>query len=253
MPFYFIQEDNLCNGTVQIGVPLAHHLQVLRYQKGDLLTLVDGQRNQYAVRITTLSVKMIECEILSKTPPAAPKKPLLCLGMALLKADKMDWAIQKASELGVDRVCPLITRRVSAKLHPDKFAHQQKRWFEIAKESAQQSERLEIPRIDTPVSLALFLEKTASTDMRYIFWEKAPPVPVADQIKSSLAETPNSGAFLIGPEGGFEKEEVDLTVAKGYIAVSLGERPVRAETAVLSALTILQYEIAQWIFQKQKI
>ena len=240
MPFYFIQKEDVFNGRVSIGLPLSHHLiQVLRYQKGDSLTLVDEERHKYTARILSVSSNNIESEVLSKIEPSPQKKPLLHLGIALLKGDKMDWAIQKAAELGVDRISPLITRRVVAKLP----ASRQKRWFEIAKEAAQQSERLEIPTINTPLSLESFLEETQSAHMKYIFWEKAPHLHISTQIHASLVKSPEKGAVLIGPEGGFEKEEVDQAIEKGYIAVSLGERPVRAETAALAALTILQYEI----------
>ncbi len=247
MPFYFIQRSDLAEGTVRIGLPLAHHLiSVLRYQKGDALTLIDEQRNKYEIQIRALSQTLIEADVLSEANPPLQKKPLLRLGMALIKGDKMDWAIQKATELGVHRITPLLTRRVVVKIHKDKLAHQQKRWFEIAKESAQQSERLEIPKIDTPMPLDSFLEETSLVDMKYIFWEKAPPVPITPTIHASLAHSPNTGVIIIGPEGGLEKGEVDQALEKGYIAVSLGERPVRAETAALAALTILQYEIYKW-------
>ncbi|MBI3598246.1 MAG: RNA methyltransferase, partial [Nitrospirae bacterium] len=134
---------------------------------------------------------------------------------------------------------PLMTKRVVAKLQGNRL----KRWHEIAKEAAQQSERLEIPKIDNPAPLDSFLEETRLTDMKFIFWEKAPPVPISPQIQASLLQFPNNVSLLIGPEGGWEKEEVDRAIEKGYIAVSLGERPIRAETAALAALAILQYEI----------
>jgi len=242
MPFYFIQKKDLTENTVQIGLPLAHHLiSVLRYQKGDCLTLIDEHRNRHTVLIASLASNAVVCEVLSEVKPPPKKTPLLRLGVALLKGDKIDWAIQKATELGVDRISPLITQRVVLKIHNDKIARQNKRWFEIAKESAQQSERLEIPKIDTPMPLNSFLEETQSTDMKFIFWEHAPPDPIRPTIHAALAHAPNSGAILIGPEGGWEKEEVDQAREKGYIAVSLGERPVRAETAALAALTIIGY------------
>ena len=244
MPFYFIQKSDLTGGTVHIGLPLAHHLiDVLRYQKGDSLTLVDQDRNKYVARIRSITARSIEGEVLSKDTPPQQQKPILHLGIALLKGDKMDWAIQKATELGVERISPLMTRRVVSKVHKDKIAHQQKRWFEIAKEGSQQSERLTIPKIDVPLSLDSFLKETALSDMKCIFWEKAPPDPLAPIIRSALSELPNNLSIIIGPEGGLEKEEVDQALEKGYIAVSLGARPVRAETAALAAITILQYEI----------
>ena len=138
MPFYFIQKSDLTGGAVHIGMPLAHHLiDVLRYQKGDSLTLVDQDRNKYVARIRSITSRSIEGEVLSKDTPPQQQKPILHLGIAILKGDKMDWAIQKATELGVERISPLMTRRVVAKVHNNKIAHQQKRWFEIAKEGSQ--------------------------------------------------------------------------------------------------------------------
>ncbi len=243
MPVYFINNDDIVGETIRIGPPLSHHLiRVLRYQKGDILTLADADFPQrYRAKITTVSSTNLRLEILQHEWGPAPRGPLLRMGMALIKGDGMDWAIQKATELGASRISPLITRYVVAKPRADRVEHQQRRWREIAKEAAQQCERWAIPQVDPPQPLEAFLPETA--DFQLIFWEKAPVTPLSPPIQSALNRSPKTGTLLIGPEGGWAEEEVDRAKQCGYLPVSLGERLLRADTAALTALSIVQYEI----------
>ncbi len=210
------------------------------------MTLVDEARNRYDVTVSALFPDRLVTKIVSKKEADPPQTPQLHLGIALLKGDRTDWAIQKGVELGAARISVLTTRYVAIKIPNDKMARQQKRWFEIAKEAAQQSERLEIPEIDPPSTLSSFLEKTNSTDLKLLFWEKeASFLSFREAIESGKVAKAETCAVLIGPEGGWEKGEVDQAIGKGYISVSLGKRPLRAETATLAALSILQYEIGK--------
>jgi 16S rRNA (uracil1498-N3)-methyltransferase len=247
MPFYFINNENISGNTITIPLPLSHHLtHVLRYQKGDDVTLVDCERNQYQTKMTALFPDHIETEILSQEKPPPQQTPRLHVGIALLKGDRTDWAIQKATELGADRISVLMTRYVVVKIPNDKIGRQQKRWVEIAKEAAQQSERLEIPQMDPPLSLSAFLEATQGADLKMIFWEKeSTHSSLYLKLQEGKLKMSNTVAILIGPEGGWEKGEVDQALQKGYISVSLGKRPLRAETATLAAVSILQYEIGK--------
>jgi 16S rRNA (uracil1498-N3)-methyltransferase len=249
MPLFFIQQSDVSEGAVHVGRPLLHHLtHVLRYRSGDLVTLVDETGKKYSTRIATVSLQSVSLDILSEETQQGPPKPLLWLGVALTKGTRIDWVIEKAVELGVMRISPLITRRVVVKPRDSRTDHQHKRWGEIAKEAAQQSERWEIPRMDPPMTLDAFLEQTQSSDFKFIFWEKESseaslhkqfgPVQGEGQTRSA----PTGVSLLIGPEGGWEQEEVDRAGEMGYISVSLGDRPLRADTAAITALSIIQYE-----------
>ncbi len=250
MPVFFIQQSNVSQGVIQIGPPLFHHLiHVLRHRLGDRVTLIDEAGKKYGTRIAAIFSKSVSLNILSEETQQGPSKPLLWLGIALTKGNRIDWVIEKAVELGVMRISPLITRRVVVKPRDGRTDHQQKRWGEIAKEAAQQSERWEIPKIDPPMILDTFLEQTQSSDFKFIFWEKeSPNASLYKQLERVQGEgqthrsAPTGVALLIGPEGGWEKEEVTRAGEMGYISVSLGDRPLRADTAAITALSILQYE-----------
>lgn len=249
MPFYFICQNDISGRMIRIGLPLAHHLiHVLRYQSGDSVVLIDEQQKKYNARIIAAVSGCLELEIVSEEKRRVKGEPLFHLGIALIKGDRTDWVVEKATELGVCRISPLMTRRVVVKPDGHRLDHRKKRWEAIAKEAAQQSERWEIPEIDPPVSLESFLKETASADIKLIFWEKEgatgslrEQVPVLSSFGRTNRPAPTI-VLLIGPEGGWEEEEVAWAKKFGYLSVSLGDRPLRADTAAVTALALLRYE-----------
>ena len=243
MPIYFIRKEDVIDGAVKIGDPLAHHLlRVLRHHPGDSLTLVDETRKKYGAKITATSSHALSVQVLSEEQQTT--MPLqIRLGIALTKGNRIDWVIEKATELGVARISPLYTRRVVVKPKDHRGDHQQKRWEGIAKEAAQQSERWDIPTIDLPVTFDLFLEQTPSSDLKLICWEaEASSVTIGQLLGQSKDHSLTNASILIGPEGGWDPEEVDIARRQGYRSISLGDRPLRADTAAITALAILQYE-----------
>jgi len=245
VPVYFIHQADIRGGKIEIGPPLFHHLvHVLRYQKGDGVTLVDEARKKYGGRITSVSSCSLVLDLLWEKKQETTQ-PNLHLGIALIKGNRIDWVIEKATELGIARISPLYTKRVVVKPRADRSDHQQKRWREIAKEAAQQSERWEIPVIDLPVSLDLFLEQTQAYDLKLICWEaEAASSSMPRMLGNIDGLALKNGAILIGPEGGWTLEEVDRAREYGYCSISLGDRPLRADTAAISALSILQNKLS---------
>jgi 16S rRNA (uracil1498-N3)-methyltransferase len=242
VPFYFIRQGDVTDGAVKIGDPLAHHLlRVLRYHPGDSLTLIDETRKKYQARIMTIGSRSLSLQVLSEEQQII-RPPQMRLGMALRKGKRMDWVIEKATELGVARISPLYTRRVVVKSEAHRGDHQQRRWGEIAKEAAQQSERWDIPTIDLPVTFDFFLEQTQSSDLKLICWEAEASSVAMGQMGQSDGHSLTNASILIGPEGGWDTEEVDIARRQGYRSISLGDRPLRADTAAITALAILQYE-----------
>jgi 16S rRNA (uracil1498-N3)-methyltransferase len=133
---------------------------------------------------------------------------------------------------------------VVAKPKLDRLSHQHDRWSKIITEAAQQSGRWERPQLDPPAALEMFLAET-DPGFKLIFYEAALAGSLRRKLKETLKPFPSlfQGTLLIGPEGGWEKSEVDQAVEKGYSVLSLGEKTLRAETAALAALSIVQYEI----------
>ncbi|MBI3804878.1 MAG: 16S rRNA (uracil(1498)-N(3))-methyltransferase [Nitrospirae bacterium] len=244
MPIYFIRSAQVDQGHIIIRDQLTHHLRdVLRVEEGEILSLVDEQPKRYAARLIESSRSQLVLEIVREESPPPPLLPALHLGVGLLKGEKMEWVIQKATELGVARLTPLMTERAVVRPKSDRIAHQQERWLKIVTEAAQQSGRWTVPKLDPPMAFKDFLAESRGNGLKFFFWEGAPPTSPQAEIASALKAFPKEGTLLIGPEGGWEKKEVDAAAEAGYRLLSLGSRVLRAETAVLAALAIVQYEI----------
>ncbi len=243
MPVYFIRSEQVDGKVVRIGGPLAHHLKdVLRCRVGEVVVLVDERRRRYTTRVTATTAAEMACAIYQEeTPPPAALRSL-SLGLACLKGERMDWALQKATEMGVTRIAPLITARTVARPVASRQTHQHARWMGTVIEAAQQVGRWEVPSIAPPQTLATFLDG-AHSGFKLLFWEEADPADCHSVIRPSVAAAPRAGTVLIGPEGGWEASEVDAAIAAGFRVASLGPRILRAETAALAALSVLQYEM----------
>ncbi|HLG21358.1 MAG TPA: RsmE family RNA methyltransferase [Candidatus Manganitrophaceae bacterium] len=244
MPVYFIRSEQIDRGKIVIGGDLAHHLRdVLRLREGETLFLVDEIPKRYFAKMVGRDSGRLLLEILREENAPAERLPKLRLGVGLLKGEKMEWIFQKATELGVSRISPLGSKRSEVRPKAERFDRQRGRWMKIATEAAQQSGRWDIPQIDPPSDLHAFVGETASYGFKLIFWEKAPVLPLRPLLEPALRTSRSHGALLIGPEGGWETSEVEEAARQGYLPVSLGPRTLRAETACLAALSILQYEL----------
>jgi 16S rRNA (uracil1498-N3)-methyltransferase len=168
--------------------------------------------------------------------------PSLLLAQALLKGDHMDWVVQKASELGVRTILPLITRHGVVRPQAERIAAQVFRWQRIATEAAQQSEQWQPPQVLEPIDFRRFFsEKVATCSLILAERQEAlalSNVPLAASPTESLALT-------IGPEGGWAEEELSLALSQGCQAVSLGNHILRADTAAVTALSIVQSRLGR--------
>jgi len=240
MPVYFIRSEQVRDGSVIVNDGLAHHLRiVLRSKIGDILYLVADSKKGYITEVTRATSREFVLKIKGEVPPPSHTATKIQLGLSILKGGRTDWAIQKATELGADRISPLMTARSVVRLRPDRLKHQHERWREIVQEAAQQSGRWAPPLVDFPCDFREFLEKPSNNGFQWIFWEEASK-------KEYYLEPPSScGSILIGPEGGWEPSEVNAAIQHGYQVRSLGTWIMRAETATVAALSIIQYQLAQ--------
>lgn len=236
----------------------AHYLtKVLRCREGDTIEVLDGKGKSFQCVIRGLSKKEVEAEIISMQPHDTESPLNLVLLQGLLKGEKMDLVIQKTTELGIREIYPVITKRSQVR-ETGKVI----RWRKIAEDASRQSGRTVIPTIHEPIeyldALRLineeyerFLLNLNSSVMDYklkgfIFWEGEgislkEAVP---KISPPLHHfTPSPTYLLIGPEGGFTSEEVRLAEERGLVAVSLGQRILRAETAAIVSTALMQFLI----------
>ena len=223
------------------GSEARHIGKVLRMGPGDPLVLMDRAGLRFLGRIESVGPGEITVS-LEKPLPAPPPSPLrLALGQALLRSGPMDHVIQKTSELGVQRIEPFSSERTVVRLASEGMENRLRHWREIAVSAAKQSDRERPPEIQPPVSLGGLLSRWGSVDIpRIILWEGED----TRDLKGLLREVPppREAMGLVGPEGGFSVEEVAAAREAGFLPASLGRRILRAETAAVTLVALLQYE-----------
>ena len=239
MSIFFVDPGAITPLTIRITGDLLHHLRTsLRLHQGDALVLNDGCGTRYRVKVINVTSQAIDSRIIDRQAEPTRKTVPIVLGQALIKADKMDWVIQKATELGVATIVPIHSSHSVIKPNPERLGHQRSRWERIARDAAQQSERWTIPIIADPVDLAEICRQYASSPLKSLLAERSSgpslatiPLPLDCQYPIVL---------LVGPEGGWAPDEQRLTQEQGFLPLTLGPRILRAETAAIAALSILQ-------------
>lgn len=213
------------------GTDARHLAQVLRAQPGAPLTLCDGNGTDFEAVILTVTAQQITLRVLSAAPSKA--EPLLwaeaCIGIA--KGERMDWAVQKAVELGASVIRPFYSEHSVVK--PKKESEKAARWGRIALEAAKQSGRGIIPTVEQPVLFPEMLAAAAQCDAAFLFYEGG------GQPLRQLVQNQKKLALITGPEGGFSTAEVEEAGLAGCVTVGLGPRILRSETAPAAALAVV--------------
>ncbi len=238
-PRFFITPDQVHGSQIIVsGDDLRHIRMVLRMRPGGMLCLLDGQGREYTARIVGIERSAIVTEIVSESRREI-RCPLITLGQGLPKSEKMDWIVQKATELGVSSIVPLITERTIVKVKDE--GKRIGRWQKIAREAAMQSNRPDIPRIGGINIFHDFITTLDPGPMTLLLfpWEEG-----TEPIKNVLRQKPGARniVVLIGPEGGFSSGEAGLAKEKGFHLVSLGPNILRTETAAMAAMSMILYE-----------
>jgi len=224
--------DEIRGGTAELRGEEARHLtRVLRVEAGQRYEISDGQ-HAWLAEIEEARGERVVFRAVEAIPYVAPRvRVTLCA--ALTKFDRFEWMIEKATELGVERVLPFEATRTEKGLF-EASRKRRERWERIARESSQQSRRTRLPEIAEAVQFAAALKEAASH--RYFLDEgEAPPL-----LREIPEERQDMAAVMIGPEGGWSDAEREQARAAGWTAVSLGPLVLRAETAVCAALAVVQ-------------
>jgi 16S rRNA (uracil1498-N3)-methyltransferase len=238
-PRFFISPEQVAGQLITVsGEDVRHIGAVLRMKTGDELLLCDGKGSEYSVKIIHIDRTEIKTEIVNKTRRELAY-PRVTLGQGLPKSDKMDWIVQKATELGVESIVPLVTERTIVKVRDEE--KRVSRWQKIAREAAMQSNRVDIPVIGQIVSSNDFL-RTLNSELGTLLlfpWEEGTK-PIKDVLRGS--EGIKQITVLIGPEGGFSSAEAESASRRGFHPVSLGPNILRTETAAIAVLSMIGYE-----------
>ena len=243
MHHFFVDPEQICDEKVVIeGSDVNHMKNVLRLKTGDMVEVIDGIGNNYLCALEEIEAQSVRLHILDvrKADSELPSKIYLFQGLP--KGDKMELIIQKAVELGVYEVIPVATRRAVVKLDEKKAAKKIVRWNAIAEGGAKQSGRSRLPEVREVMTYAEALKYAKDLDVVLIPYEKAKGIEKTRQIISEIVPGQSVGIF-IGPEGGFEEEEIKLAEEHGVMPITLGKRILRTETAGLAALSILMYHL----------
>lgn len=243
MPKFFVTQDNITENTVTIdSEDVSHILRVLRLGIGDELTVCDSCGFDYDVKITQTEQKKILCDIIKKTESVSEPNIKVTLFQGLPKASKMEYIIQKTTELGVSEIVPVKLSRCVVKI--DKGKDEKKkidRWQKISESAAKQSGRGIVPKISEIMTLDEVIEKSKDFDLFFVPYE-CEEQKTLKEILLSVKDVKTVG-FLIGPEGGFDITETEKIRNQGIPTVTLGKRILRTETAGEAVLAMTMYEI----------
>jgi len=210
----------------------AHYIgRVLRLAAGDALQLFDGSGQEFVGELVEVGKKSVQVELREQFAGLAESPLRIHLGQGLSRGERMDWAIQKATELGVAEITPLLSERCEVRLKDERADKRLAHWRQIAVSACEQCGRSRVPLIHPPLPLDAWLEQTAA-ELKLVLH------PVAAPLASHAR--PTSLAFLIGPEGGLSEAEVQQAQRAGYHAARLGPRVLRTETAPVVALSVAQ-------------
>ena len=234
MPRVYLPPEKFSGKTVSIEGDAYHHLKnVLRIEKGDPLWVIDNSGKEFWVKITDVDKKNIIGEILGVRQATRQPKTEIYLYQGLLKPDKMDLVVQKATELGVSRIIPVVATRSQIR---ELSAARLQRWKRIILGASAQSFRTIIPVIEDAVSFETALDEAVSAGETWVFWENEEK---DDPLKALNNHSEWSHlSIFIGPEGGLTLNEVTLARSKGSKILTLGPQVLRSETAAIASLAI---------------
>jgi 16S rRNA (uracil1498-N3)-methyltransferase len=224
--------------VVDLPPTAARHVQVLRMQPGHTLTLFNGQGGQFSAEVQHMGRSDVRVVVGEHRNAECESAVQVHLAVGMPANERMDWLVEKATELGVHRITPLMTERSVIRLTGERAEKKQAHWQAVAASASEQCGRNRVPLIDAPERLDAWLAKQiAQADaVQCVLSLHASTQPLTAMRANAVQK---SWVLLNGPEGGLTDAEDAAARAKGFVALSLGERVLRAETAALGALALL--------------
>lgn len=247
MQKFFIQENQINENKIKlVGEDVKHITQVLRAKKGEKMLICNKENGQsYLTTIEHIDADFVLCNIESKIETSTESKIEVSIFQGLPKADKMEYIIQKNTEIGVKKIIPVIMKRCIVKWDEKVAVKKIERWQKIIQSAAEQSKRDYIPKIEYPITIKELCQKISEFDLVLLAYEEEQKNTLKAELKKiKLADGIKIG-MIIGPEGGIDKEEVNLLKEAGAKVITLGKRILRTETAsiVIMSNIIYEYEV----------
>lgn len=235
IPRIYTGQPLRANASIALDVGASQHVaRVLRMSVGDRLVLFNGEGGQYPATISAVDKKSVMTTTDGFEDIEHESMLELHLGIAISRGDRMDWVVQKATELGVSVIAPLLSERTEVRLRGEREEKKRRHWQQVTVSACEQCGRNRLPRILPLQALDQWIG-SVRTDARLVLDHRAGNI--------TAAAAPASVALLVGPEGGLTEAEISAAAAQGFTALRLGPRVLRTETAPLAAIAILQ---ARW-------
>lgn len=231
-PRFFAENDG-ANAYIT-GQDAKHLFCVMRMRKGDLAVICDGKGKDFLAEIVFCNEKNALLKILESRKNNAESSINVTLFQCLPKGDKMDFIVQKATELGADKIVPVISKRCVSRPDEKNLVKKIQRWQKIADEASKQCGRGKIPSVESTVNFSSLVREYPKNKLGILFYEQGGK-PISEIISPDIGEI----GIVLGSEGGFEDEEAKAASENGFILVTLGKRILRCETAPVAALSIL--------------
>ena len=247
MPKFFVDDKQIIDNKIKIiGEDINHIKNVLRKNKGDILTLCDKQNGRdYLGRISKITEEQIECEIIEELLDTSVESNIkVTIMQGLPKSDKMELIIQKSVELGAYDIIPIEMKRCVVKLNEKDKLKKLSRWQKISEVASKQCGRNIIPKINEVINLKNICNIIKQYDIVLVAYENEKEITIKEELqKIHNDEKEIKIAIVIGPEGGIDDEEINLLKENGAKTITLGKRILRTETAALNILSIIMYEL----------
>lgn len=238
---FYIEPSAVAKSSLTIGGTEAHHIKnVLRLKPGERLKLFDGTGCEYDAVICVMEADTIGLEIQRKIQPDPAAGVQITVAQAFLKEKKLDDLVRKLSELGITTWIPFFSERSIARPNKERLAGRILRWKRIATEAMKQCRRKTLLEVHEAHTFDEILKSSEPYDLKILFWEnKAVPFNHDSNLTPHCPVT--SIMIMLGPEGGFSDLEIETARQSGFLTAGLGPRILRAETATLAAVTLIQY------------
>ena len=242
MPKFFVEPSKISNDIITIDTEDVNHItRVLRMKIGDKITVCDSMGYDYTAEIFEINKSSILCRELKKTKSDTEPALKVVLFQGIPKGSKMEYIIQKTTELGIFKIVPVSMSRCVSKIENKKDGDRKReRWQKISESAAKQSGRGIVPEISAPVAFEAAIQALSECDLAFAPYECEQDNSIKKVIKGINGN--KTVGFIIGPEGGFAPEEIDKLTKLGISSVTLGKRILRTETAGEAVLSMLMYE-----------
>jgi 16S rRNA (uracil1498-N3)-methyltransferase len=242
---FFVAPQCIHEGQATVNGQVARQAaRVLRLQPGDNIVLMDDSGSEYVVTLRSISSSSLEGDVIEERKGLGDPGVTLNLYQGVLKGDKFEMVLQKGTEIGISNFVPVLCRRSIPRASKEWADGRHSRWYSILTEASEQSGRACIPILGSTASLSETI--TVASGLRLMAWEGETERGFRETLVENMDEIKESGlSFFVGPEGGFDHEEVEEARDAGVVLVSLGQRILRGETAGLAMAVAAMYQVGE--------